>query len=252
MEYISMGKGDTLVLLHGFCETSAIWKYQLSELSEHFHLLIPDLPGFGKSAYKGTDLSMEYFADAVFQMLDQERIFEAHVLGHSMGGYVALAMAEKFPERISKLTLLHSTSLPDNEQRKINRNRTAEFLHKRGVEAFAFSFVPPLFRIETRKNFENDIKEIQDNLLESSADALIAATLGMRERPDRTDLLVQGPFETLLIAGETDAALPISLMEEISQKSNRIHLETIPDCGHMGMIEKPDMVNQLILNFHLN
>lgn len=212
-------------------------------------MLVPDLPGFGMSSLKTSSLSMEYYAEAIVQMLDQEREYEVHLVGHSMGGYVALAFAELFPERLSSLTLLHSTAYPDSDQRKINRNRTVEFLQKRGVKSFADSFIPPLFRIETRQKFSEEIKKIQEELLGSTAEALIAATLAMRDRPDRTEVLKHLTIPVQIIAGKEDNALPIESLREQSEILQKGKIFELEDCGHMGMLEKPQEVTRIISGF---
>jgi pimeloyl-ACP methyl ester carboxylesterase len=247
MEYLSAGSGDAVILIHGFCETSNIWRNQLAVLSETFHVLVPDLPGFGKSSLKTSNLTMEYYASALVQMMDQERVYEASLVGHSMGGYVALAFAELFPDRISSLCLLHSTAYADSDQRKINRDRTADFIQKRGLKSFSDSFIPPLFRIETRKHFERDIQQIQTELLESPPDSIIAATLAMRDRPDRTEILKNLTIPVQIIAGKQDMALPVEVLREQAAMLKNGLLIELDDCGHMGMLEKPKEVNDFLL-----
>ncbi|MCU0430020.1 MAG: alpha/beta hydrolase [Cytophagaceae bacterium] len=248
MEYLIGGTGEPLVLIHGFCETGSIWRKISPELESHFQVILPDLPGFGNSAYQQGSYTMEYYAEALIQLLNQERILEAHLVGHSMGGYICLALAEAYPDRFARITLLHSTAEEDSEQRKINRNRTIDFLEKKGLELFASSFVPPLFRVETRAHFASDIKTIQEELKQSTQDALIKVTASMRDRPNRVHLLKEHRERFQVIAGKLDTALPLNSIER--QTQNVVPLHVLDGCGHMGMLEAPNEVAGLILKFH--
>lgn len=119
LSYFITGKGDrSIILIHGFGEDSRIWKHQINFLENDFRLYIPDLPGTGESKIGNKELSMEWMAEMIKQMMDEEKISQCIMLGHSMGGYVTLAFAELYPERLSAFGLIHSTAYADNEEKK--------------------------------------------------------------------------------------------------------------------------------------
>lgn len=117
VSYTSVGKGKPVVLIHGFGEDHRIWHKQLPSLQTNHNVLLPDLPGTGASV-PFHDLSIESMADAVLLMLEEEQIDRCIMLGHSMGGYVTLAFAEKYPERLQAFGLIHSTAYADSEEKK--------------------------------------------------------------------------------------------------------------------------------------
>src|SRR4051812_32476186 len=121
LSYQALGKGPAVVLIHGFCEDQSIWSDYIQKLSRDYHVIVPDLPGFGKSSPEfGEAVTMEYYARRVHEVLEIVLQAEERVtfIGHSLGGYVALAFAELYPERINGMGLFHSTAFADNEEKK--------------------------------------------------------------------------------------------------------------------------------------
>ena len=133
MEEISFrksGKGKPVLLIHGFCETHEIWNGFAEKLSEEFQVFAIDLPGFGESPLPETPFSIHDVAEKLLSWIDQQNIRLPFLVGHSLGGYVALSMAKQAQQKISGLCLFHSTPYPDNDDRKSNRNRVVEFVKK--------------------------------------------------------------------------------------------------------------------------
>ena len=130
LAYNEMGQGNSVVLLHGFCETKEIWKAYEKKISENFHLVAIDLPGFGKSDLTIEENTIESFADQVFKLLQFLDITKATIIGHSLGGYIALALAEKYPKLVTGLGLFHSTALADDQARKDSRDKSLTFIEK--------------------------------------------------------------------------------------------------------------------------
>lgn len=123
LAYQEQGQGEAVVLLHGFCGSSAYWEYIIPELERDYRVLAPDLRGHGDSAVSVGTYSMDLFAEDIKQMLDAPDISEATLLGHSLGGYVTLAFAEKYSDRLKAFGLIHSTGLPDAESARASRRR---------------------------------------------------------------------------------------------------------------------------------
>src|SRR5579859_274110 len=140
-----LGKGKSVILIHGFCETHEIWSGFAEDFSGEFEVFSVDLPGFGKSPIPPPPFSIRDIALKMLDWTDRNNISQPFVVGHSLGGYVALAMAQLEQEKISGICLFHSTPYPDSEERKSNRNRVMEFVKVNGVGPFVDTFVPGLF-----------------------------------------------------------------------------------------------------------
>ena len=138
-----VGKGKPVVLIHGFGEDGNIWDKQVAFLKDHFRLIIPDLPGSGRSALI-PDMSIEGMAEAMHSMLMNEGISACVVLGHSMGGYLTLAMAEKYPDLFRSFGLIHSSAFADSEEKKAARSKSIEFIKNNGANEFLRTAIPGL------------------------------------------------------------------------------------------------------------
>src|SRR5690349_9785457 len=141
--YRIIGEGPAVMLLHGLPFDGSLWKRQLDSLSG-FKFIVPDLPGSGASEMF-EDMSMEGMAEAIKSILDSEQTAFITLIGHSMGGYISLAFAEKYPERLKGLGLFHSTAFADNEERKANRKKGIDFIEKNGAHDFLKTIIPSLF-----------------------------------------------------------------------------------------------------------
>src|SRR4030095_9160758 len=148
ISYWVEGSGKPLMLVHGFAEDHRVWIYQEEFLEKKFQLIIPDLPGSGKSALLN-ETSMESMAEVLKAILDRESISICSIIGHSMGGYVTLAFAEKYPGLLNSFCLFHSTAYPDNEEKKEARRKSIAFIKKNGVEEFLKTTTPNLFAAQT-------------------------------------------------------------------------------------------------------
>src|SRR5688572_19099889 len=151
---------NTIVFLHGFCESKALWTDLISKLPEKFHCVALDLPGFGANLEPVADFSMEAMAETVHAELKKLHIKKCILVGHSLGGYVSLAFAEKYPKMLQGLCLFHSSALPDTEEKKEARKKTIDFVKKHGVVTFIQSFVEPLFAPENRVKCKKDIQKL--------------------------------------------------------------------------------------------
>ena len=133
IHFFEKGSGQPLVLLHGFCESGNMWNYFAEELSNNFRVICPDLPGFGDSPISGDQITLEEVAVQLEEWMEENHIADPIIIGHSLGGYLALALLELMGSRIKAAGLFHSTAFPDDEDKKEMRNRTITFLKKNGV-----------------------------------------------------------------------------------------------------------------------
>ncbi len=249
LEYNDSGNGFPLVLLHGFCENKSLWKYCEKELAAHYRVITPDLPGFGESRLEDSEVSIEYFADKINSFLDRLKIEKCILIGHSLGGYVTLAFAEKYNERLAGFGLFHSTAFADSETRKESRTKTIEFIQKYGVPVFAQSFIPPLFSLQNKTLLKTEIEELIIAASSSSEIGVIETTKAMRDRKERIDVLKKATIPVLFVIGKRDTSIPIekSLEQCYLPKRNSVHF--IENAGHMGMIEEKSETIKILLNF---
>ena len=257
--YRTIGKGKPIVLIHGFAEDGDVWKNQIEFLKEHFFLIIPDLPGSGQSEMI-TDMSIEGMAEMIKEILNFEvqkfpRILsEAEgqgsegvcLAGHSMGGYISLGIAEKYPEFISSLALIHSSAFADSDEKKANRLKSIEFVKKNGALEFLKAVITDLF---TETWAVNNPEPVQTQIEKSSHftdEAIIAYYQAMINRPDRTHVLKKFSKPMLFIIGERDKAVPFEQSMQQCYLPNQSHIHILRNSAHMGMLEEADKVNQAI------
>jgi len=269
--YRTIGKGQPVVLIHGFAEDGDIWKNQIEFLSagsggkEHCHLIIPDLPGSGRSDLID-DMSMEGMTEIIkeililelqkFPLLEHPDPFgkgaegvRACLLGHSMGGYISLAFAEKYPDLLSSFALVHSSAFADNEEKKANRLKSIEFVKKNGAYEFLKAAITGLFT-ETWASNNREIVESQVEKSRSFTDeAIIQYYRAMINRPDRTAVLKNFGKPILFIIGEHDNAVPFPQSMQQCYLPGESHIHILRNSAHMGMLEEPGKLNQALLHF---
>ena len=208
LSYSDTGQGDVVVLLHGFCESRALWNDFENFLSQKYRVICPDLPGYGESRLEVSHVSMDYFAEEVKELLDTLSIDKFTMIGHSLGGYVTLAFAEKHPEQLKGMGLFHSSAYADTEQKKENRNKTIKFIEENGVDNFASSLIPPLFDHSTREKHGYEINSLIKIARNTDPLAVIETCKAMRDRPDRTSVLEGIQVPVMFIIGKEDGAVP--------------------------------------------
>lgn len=235
--YQVKGEGPTLVLLHGFLEDSGIWTELVPALTATLRVVTIDLPGHGKSGHTSAISSMEYMADTVKAVTGHLGIGTFHLIGHSMGGYVCLAMLQLYPEKIKSLVLLNSTTVADSDQRKLNRDR-ALLLLDRNKERYLKATISSLFPEGSQGTYSETITTLKERALEFPVSGITAAIRGMRDRVDRTDVLRNFKGSKHFICGEDDPVVPLIDSKTVSLAT---HSELkILKGGHMSWVESRD------------
>ena len=232
------GEGQPILLLHGFMEDGSIWDRQVDYLKRGFRLLIPDLPGSGGSSLLPGETSMEDMADYVKAILDAEGIERCVMIGHSMGGYIALAFAEKFPDRLRAFGLFHSSAYPDSEGKKTIRRKSIEFIRKHGAPEFIRQSIPNLFAEHYREEHPEIVAGLIDRHAGFNPGSLIYYYNAMIDRPDRTQILKDFPGPVLFIIGDRDNAIPLADSLQQSHIPGLSYIHILENCGHVGMLEK--------------
>lgn len=248
MVYSQIGSGQPIVLLHGFLEERSMWNDYAEKLSSEFEVISIDLLGQGESGNVGYAHSMEEHAAAVTAVLFTECIETCIVVGHSMGGYVALALAENQPDLIDGLILFHSTSYPDLAEKKIDRERVIALV-QRNKSVYLNAAIPSLFAENSKAGLQNEIEALIDIANGFSDQGIIANIRGMMERKDRTEILKDGKFQKLIIHGELDSVISIDDVKTIAALSNDIQLQMVKNISHMGHLEAPVKCFDLIAEF---
>lgn len=244
--YSESGKGTAIVLLHGFLENSTMWAFHIPELAKKYRIITIDLLGHGDTDCQGYVHSMEDMADAVHAVFIELRIRKAIFVGHSMGGYVALAFAELYPDNVKGLVLLNSTSRADSEERKMNRDR-AILCVKKDYETFIRMSITNLFSEDNRERLNDEIEKVKTEALKTPLQGIVAALEGMKIRKDREVLLHFAPYPILLILGKKDPVL--NYLENLEQlEGTEVELVSFDD-GHMSHIENKEQLTTVLLNF---
>lgn len=257
IHYSVFGEGSAVVLIHGFGEDGNVWNELIKDLQKKFLLIVPDLGGSGKSEILDGDVSIDNHADVIKTILDAEllKVFSeetfhsqqsstfpppsgeiegAVMIGHSMGGYITLAFAEKYPGSLKAFGLFHSSAFADDEEKKQTRRKGIEFIRSNGAYAFLRTSIPNLFA------GKHHLKEMEDLIEEGkkfSPKALIQYYHAMINRPDRTEVLKTFKKPVLFIIGEKDNAVPLQASLQQCHFPSVAHVH-IFDTGHMGMIEE--------------
>lgn len=241
--YTDTGKGSVVVLIHGFLENATMWSSIIPEISKKNRVITIDLLGHGKSDCLGYVHSMNLFSETVEAVLKHLKIRKCTIIGHSLGGYVALAFVERNPQKIKGICLLNSTSNEDDEARKNLRTRAIEMAH-RNYEPLVKMSIANLFQPENVTRFKTEIEIIKKEALKTSLQGYIAAQEGMKIRPNRNIVLLGNNFKKLFVIGEKDPVLNYnSLVDEAKKTTSEF---VILNGGHMSYIENSlEIINAL-------
>ncbi len=253
--YRVTGNGKPVLLLHGFGEDGNVWQPQVDFLKNYFRLIIPDIPGSGLSDVV-TDANIDTYADIIKQVIDAEFTNPAFqiaeelvIIGHSMGGYITLAFAEKYPGYLTSFGLFHSSAFSDNEEKKQARLKAIDFVTANGAHAFLKTSIPGLFTKLFAENFPERIEALIEAGKNFSPEALIQYYQAMITRPDRREVLKTFPRPILFIIGEHDTAIPFQISLQQCYLPVQSHVHILTKSGHMGMWEETGKANELLLQF---
>lgn len=256
LSYTLYGKGTPVILLHGYGEDSQIWHNQIEALAAHCLLIVPDLPGSGKSTItlKGLNewlpnMRIESLAESINEIFMAENLTSCILLGHSMGGYIGLAFAELYPSKLRSLGLVHSTAYADSHEKKIVRQKSIQFIEENGGYTFFKTSMPNLFGKKFKETQAPIIEQLIDQSNNFESAVLVGYTRAMMNRPDRSAILASANFPILFIAGPEDIAAPLASVEAQATLPNKSYLNILDGVGHMGMLEAPYEMNLHLTNF---
>ena len=247
--YRGIGKGKTVIMIHGFGEEGSIWDSQVEVLKNEYRLIIPDLPGSGRSPIQ-KDMSMEGLATSIHEIiLNESPGHKPIMIGHSMGGYITLAYAEKYRGSLTAIGLVHSSAFADNEEKKAARRKSIEFIREHGAALFIQQSTPNLFSEKTRKERPEIVEELIEKNTNFSAESLVQYYNAMMARPDRTQIVKEFPGPVLYVIGQQDNAVPLQQSLQQCHMPVLAYIHILRDSGHMGMLEEPALCTRFLEKF---
>lgn len=247
LSYTDEGAGHCIVLLHGFCGSHEYWNKIIPDLSKKHRVLAVDLRGHGQSSTAKDEYQIEHMADDIAKLMRNLEVEKATIIGHSLGGYVTLAFAERFPEMLHSFALIHSTALPDDESGKANRIKGMERIEKEGIEPFVQDLIPKLLAPQNIEKCDGEIQFAKQIGNKTSKYGAIGALQAMKNRGDRQKVLQNQELPILLIAGKNDGVIPPE--KTFLHNGDHIIERTLERSGHMGMLEESEQLTAIIFEF---
>ena len=240
---------QTVVLLHGFLQNLSVWSALSLRLMHFFRVVCIDLPGHGYSdSYNNDCHSMDFISRCINEVLITEGITDCVIIGHSWGGYAALAYAENFEYNVKGIGLLHSVAMPDSEEKKQQRLKVCQEVRKHRPN-FVLEFIPSLFAQCNQAVLSHEIEEIKEQALDITTEAIIAAQMGMMRRSSSIYFLSRTTVPVMFIYGKQDNRIPLEVATAMATVPAYSQLLLLDNVAHMSHLENPSAVTRWIANF---
>lgn len=238
----------TIVLLHGFLQSLDVWSSYVLSYMNHMRVITIDLPGHGLTDTFCDVHTMDFMAKIVKDVLTDAGVEQCVMVGHYMGGYVALAFAERYPYTLRGLGLINSHALADTDEHRRNRDRACHLVQENRA-SFIVGFIPDLFDDSRRAALSQDIKDLQEQCLLTSANSIIAAQQGMAQRPSRIATLARLEVPVLFVFGKNDPRIPVETGLACAMVPRHSEMLLLDGVGHMAFMEERDFVKPRLRNF---
>ena len=243
-------KGEQcIVLLHGYLESMLVWEDFIPYLYKEVRVVTLDLPGHGISVVQGEEHSMDFLADTVADALRALGIARCTLVGHSMGGYVALAFCERHPEMLDGVVLLSSTPNPDTPEKAENRRREIALVRAGKKELLARVAPAAGFAEENRDRMKDYIGDLTEQVFVTEDDGIVALLNGMIGRKDQNAMLRETRVPVLFILGRKDGYIPAEVAEKMVADHPEARVVWLENSGHMGFLEEPETTAKALLDF---
>jgi pimeloyl-ACP methyl ester carboxylesterase len=252
INYTLSGHGKAIVLLHGYLESSEVWNSFAEKLSAEFCVISVDLPGHGLSDVYGPVHSMELMASVIKELLDSLEINKAFICGHSLGGYVALAFLELFPERLSGYSLIHSHPFADSPEAIEKRLREIAIVKAGKKDLMYPDNVTRMFAPSNLEKFKVALQKSKDIASKLPGEGIIAVLNGMIERPSRLSLMEEGKVPCLWILGLMDNYIPCEAIQAKVKLPSNAKVTALINSGHLGFVEEEEIALKVITDFVKN
>lgn len=240
------GKGAPVVLIHGFLEERSMWNKFIPVLEKNHRVVRMDLFGHGETPLHSKIGSIEEMADSIVEIMNKLEIDAVSLIGHSMGGYISMALLAQIPDKIQRILLLNSTPKPDNAKRLEERNQVIKIVRKHKT-VFVKTAVSNLFAEESKEKFSSAVQERIEAALQMKVDSIISAVEAMKNRVDRERVLHNFSGRKWIVGGEDDALISITSLQEVQENTGAKLFEL--SGGHMSYIEQEEKVRSIFQDF---
>ena len=246
LRYSDQGEGEVLILLHGYLEAIEIFEAFAKDLTIKARVICIDLPGHGKSTVKLKSVGVEEMAEAVLALVNELNLGKVHLMGHSMGGYVALAFADRYADKLASFSLLHSTANADTEEKRENRKREIGLVKRGKKELICSTAIPNTFSKNNQDLFSKEIGGLVRIASKTSEDGLVVALNAMMNRPDRNEIVRELSVPKYSFIGKEDNFIPFEKGIEWAN-SNGMNPIVFENSGHMSFIEEQDACVEAVM-----
>lgn len=248
INYTDAGSGNIVILLHGFGEDATIWQHQIYHLQSHYRVIVPNLPGTANSQLlQKENCTIEDYAHCIHQLINKVAHNQKVVLlGHSMGGYIALEVAKNYSLQLAGFGLIHSTAYADTAEKKQTRLRSIEVMKEYGVESFLKNTIPNLYSSWFKSQHGQQVEAQMAQNKNAALATLQQYYYAMISRRNNAAVLQETKLPVLFVLGTDDAAAPMQDVLQQCHLPKTSHMHIMPNTAHMGMVEQPQTVNKFI------
>jgi len=239
IRFRTYGEGHPIVLLHGYLESLESWHDFATALSEQYMVITMDLPGHAESTNRLPINTMDDMADGIYSVLRHLKIEKSLLVGHSMGGYAALAYAEKFPDKLAGFCLFHSAPLADNEEKLAARDREIQLVREGRKNLLYNTNIPKMFANDNLERLKDKVNHAKEIAAKTNEAGIISALEGMKLRPERMEVLDTG-IPKLFILGKKDNYINYDMMYDVLSNHDNSEIVTLENSGHMGFVEEKE------------
>lgn len=248
VRFSDKGKGRAIVLLHGFLESLEVWDELSDRLAKQYRVIAIDLPGFGGTPSIGYVHSMELMAECVKAVMDSIGYRRYVLVGHSMGGYTALAFAELYNDNVSGLCLMNSTAAPDSEEKKKNRDTVIKII-KENPRHFINAFYETLFSPVKVDRFRKEIEQLKERSEKFAKQGIVNALEGMKDRKKREGILEMAEYPVLFVIGKQDGVIPYQSVLDQAKQARDSTVLLLENSAHMSFYEEKEPVLKALRKF---
>jgi pimeloyl-ACP methyl ester carboxylesterase len=249
IHYYDKGEGVAIVLIHGYLESAEIWESFAGRLSKNYRIISVDLPGHGLSDIYNDLNSMEFMAAAIKELLDILGLQKVFLAGHSLGGYIALAFLELYPETLSGYCLFHSHPLADSPEAIKKRDREIRIVESGKKDLMYPDNVTRMFAEKNPEKFPEALVRSREIASRIPGPGIISVLKGMIARPSRLSVMEEGRVPCLWILGLLDNYIPAEAIQQKVHLPANADVVILKNSGHLGFIEEEELAAEIVTEF---